>query len=276
MVQTSLLFALAAFTGLMEASPIRRATTSGKRGIAFPKAFNGQQGSSFTHAFAGQASKISWMYDWEAVIDGEPIQGLEYVPLLHSNQQWCTEGWTQNVANARSKYDVKSVLSFNEPDQVGGGGTGMDVNAAVAAHKQYIQPLASQGLKIGSPSVTNGGEENKGISYLQKFMNGCSDCNIDFVVAHYYGTDNADEFKNYLTKFHQTFNKPVWVTEFGVNPGQGDAAAFLKAVLPWLDSQDWIQRYAYHMAAPDVDGKSYLVNAAGNGLTAAGQAYASA
>jgi hypothetical protein len=118
MVQTSLLFALAAFTGLMEASPIRR-STSGKRGIAFPKAFNGQQGSQFTHAFAGQQSKISWMYDWEAVIDGEPINGLEYVPLLHSNQQWCTEGWTQNVANARAKYNVQSVLSFNEPDQVG-------------------------------------------------------------------------------------------------------------------------------------------------------------
>jgi hypothetical protein len=117
MVQSSLLFALASITGLMDASPIRRAS-SGKRGIAFPKQFNGQAGSAFTHAFNGQSS-ITWMYDWEAVIDGTPLQGLEYVPLLHSNQQWCTEGWTQNVANARSKYDVKYVLSFNEPDQTG-------------------------------------------------------------------------------------------------------------------------------------------------------------
>jgi hypothetical protein len=117
MVQSFLLFALAAFTGLMEASPVRRAP-SGKRGIAFPKQFKGQAGSAFTHAFNGQSS-ITWMYDWEAVIDGTPIQGLEYVPLLHSNQQWCTEGWSQNVATARSKYDVKYVLSFNEPDQNG-------------------------------------------------------------------------------------------------------------------------------------------------------------
>jgi hypothetical protein len=117
MVQSSLLFALAAYTGLMEASPIRRAP-SGKRGLAFPKQFNGQAGSTFTQAFNGQSS-ISWMYDWEAVIDGTPMQGLEYVPLLHSNEQWCTEGWTQNVANARSKYNVKYVLSFNEPDQSG-------------------------------------------------------------------------------------------------------------------------------------------------------------
>ncbi|KAH8732804.1 hypothetical protein GQ44DRAFT_601580 [Phaeosphaeriaceae sp. PMI808] len=272
MVQSSLLLALAAFTGLMEASPIQRRAASGKRGLAFPKQFNGQAGSSYTKPFAG--SQVSWMYDWEAVIDGETAQGLEYVPLLHSNQDWCTSGWTQNVANARSKYDVKYVLSFNEPDQVGGGGSNIPVGDAVAAHKKYIQPLAGQGLKIGSPAVTNGGEENKGISYLKQFMAGCSDCQIDFVVTHYYAWANAQDFKNYLTKFHETFNKPVWVTEFGVNPGEGDADAFLKEVLPWLDQTEWIHRYAYHMAAPDVEGKSYLVNAAGNGLTAAGQTYA--
>ncbi|KAH7408449.1 hypothetical protein DE146DRAFT_646239 [Phaeosphaeria sp. MPI-PUGE-AT-0046c] len=274
MVQSSLLLALAAFTGFMEASPIRRAT-GGKRGLAFPKQFNGQAGSSFTHAFAG-SNKISWMYDWEAVIDGEPVSGLEYVPLLHSNQQWCTEGWAQNVANARTKYDVKYVLSINEPDQVGGGGAGIPVDQAVEAHRKYIQPLASQGLKIGSPAVTNAKEANKGINYLKQFMAQCSDCQIDFVVAHYYAWDNVEDFKNYLTEFHNTFNKPVWVTEFGINPGEGDADGFLKKVLPWLDQTEWIQRYAYHMTAPDVEGKTYLVNAGGSGLTAAGNTYASA
>lgn len=273
MVQSTLLFALAAFTGLMEASPIHRRAGAGKRGIAFPKQFNGQAGSQFTHAFEGK-SAISWMYDWEAVIDGEPVGGLEFVPLLHSNQQWCTEGWEQNVKNAQSKYDVKYVLSFNEPDQAGGGGSNIPVDDAVKAHKKYIQPLAGQGLKIGSPAVTNGNEPNKGINYLKQFIAQCSDCQIDFVVAHYYAWANADDFKNYLTKFHETFNKPVWVTEFGVNPGEGDADAFLKEVLPWLDSTEWIGRYAYHMAAPDVEGKSYLVNSAGNGLTKPGQTYA--
>ncbi|KAH5504346.1 hypothetical protein HBI52_160030 [Parastagonospora nodorum] len=64
---------------------------------------NGQPGAAFTQAFNGKDS-ISWMYDWEAVIDSTPRSDLEYVPLLHSNQQWCTEGWEQNVANARAKY----------------------------------------------------------------------------------------------------------------------------------------------------------------------------
>jgi hypothetical protein len=150
----------------------------------------------------------------------------------------------------------------------------MSVGDAVAAHKKYMQPLAGSGLKIGSPAVTNANEANKGINYLKQFMSGCSDCQIDFVVAHYYAWDNVDDFKNYLTKFHDTFKKPVWLTEFGINPGQGDANAFLKKVLPWLDQTEWIHRYAYHMAAPDVEGKSYLVNTAGNGLTSAGNTYA--
>ncbi|EAT88503.2 hypothetical protein SNOG_04743 [Parastagonospora nodorum SN15] len=103
------------------------------------------------------------MYDWEAVIDGTLRSDLEYVPLLHSNQQWCTEGWEQNVANARAKYNVQNILSFNEPDQVGGGGSGMPVDQAIAAHKKFIdQPLRGKGLKIGSPSVTNADEPNTG------------------------------------------------------------------------------------------------------------------
>jgi hypothetical protein len=150
----------------------------------------------------------------------------------------------------------------------------MPVDQAIAAHRQYIQPLAGSGLQIGSPAVTNGNEPNKGIEYLKQFMAGCSDCQIDFVVAHYYAWANVEDFKNYLIKFHQTFNKPVWLTEFGVNPGEGDVNAFLKDALRWMDQTEWIHRYAYHMTAPDVEGKSYLVNAAGNGLTSTGVTYA--
>lgn len=88
MVQSTLLFALAAFAGVMDATPlhghahVHKRSGAGKRGLAFPKQFNGQAGSQWTQPFAG-SSQVTWMYDWEAVIDGTPAQGLEYVPLLH-------------------------------------------------------------------------------------------------------------------------------------------------------------------------------------------------
>jgi hypothetical protein len=108
--------ALAGLSTMIEASPLQP-RGGGKRGLAFPKQHNGVAGSQYTRHFAGK-SKVTWMYDWEAVIDGQAVD-LEYVPLLHSNQNWCTEGWFTNVAAAQQKYRVTSVLSFNEPDQVG-------------------------------------------------------------------------------------------------------------------------------------------------------------
>lgn len=290
-IKSTLFLGLAALSAMTEAAPFKRAS-AGKRGLAFPKQNNGVAGSTYTHAFKGK-DQITWMYDWEAVIDGTPISGLEYVPLLHSNQDWCTSGWSNNVANAQKNYDVSHVLSFNEPDQCGyvqatslfhitalkltnisGGGSCMSVSDAVTAHKKYIQPLAGK-LKIGSPAVTNGDGEAKGINWLKSFMSGCSDCQIDFVVAHYYAWDKAEDFKNYLIKFHKTFNKPVWVTEFGVT--EGNAPAFLKEVMPWMDKQDWIERYAWHMAAPTTGegGLKFLLNESGSGLNEVGTAFAS-
>jgi len=268
MFTSTLLLALAGLSTFTEAFPLKP-RNSGKRGLAFPKQHNGVAGSQYTHAF-GSSNKISWMYDWEAVIDGTPIS-LEYVPLLHSNQQWCTEGWFANVAAAKKQYTVTHALAFNEPDQVGGGGTNMDVGTAVAAYRQYIQPLAEQGLKLGSPAVTNGNEAGKGMNWLKSFVDSCSDCQIDFVVTHYYAWAKAEDFKTYLKTFHTTFGKPVWVTEFGVTEGNADE--FLKEVLPWLDAQDWIERYAYHMVAP-ASGSQFLINSAGTGLSTTGQVYA--
>lgn len=271
-IKSTFFMGLAALAALTEAAPTKRAP-AGKRGIAFPKQHNGVAGSTYTHYFQSYL-QVTWMTNWEAVIDGTPLPGLEYVPLLHSNLEWCTAGWATNVANAQKNYDVKSVLSFNEPDQCGGGGSCMSVMDAVIAHKKFIQPLAGT-LKIGSPAVTNGVGEAKGISWLKSFMTACSDCKIDFVVAHYYAWDKPEDFKAYLIKFHQTFNKPVWVTEFAVN--EGNAPAFLREVLPWMDQQSWIERYAWHMAAPNMgpDGIQFLLNEAGSALNEVGVAFAS-
>lgn len=121
MKSTFFSLALAGLSSMVDASPIsmRSSSAAGKRGLAFPKQYaaTGTAGSTYLSNFKSYP-KITWMYDWEAVIDGEAID-LEYVPLLHSNQAWCTEGWFANVAAAQKKYKVSHILSFNEPDQQG-------------------------------------------------------------------------------------------------------------------------------------------------------------
>jgi hypothetical protein len=63
-------------------------------------------------------------------------------------------------------------------------------------------------------------------------------------------------------------NRPIWITEFGASGSDAEVESFFQAVLPWLDSQPWVERYSYFM-----DGKNSLVNSAGTGLSAIGTAY---
>lgn len=74
-----------------------------------------------------------------------------------------------------------------------------------------------------------------------------------------------------MTDAYNTLNLPIWITEFQCYGDDSQQAAFLNDVIPWLDSQDYVERYAYFGVFPD-----YLLNDAGNALSEAGQAYTSA
>jgi hypothetical protein len=150
----------------------------------------------------------------------------------------------------------------------------MDIDRAVQAHRKFLQPLAGLGLRIGAPAVTYAVGPGKGINWLKEFMARCSDCQIDFVAVHWYAWDNLEDFKRYMQVMHQTFCKPLWITEFGVD--EGDADEFLRHVLPWMDQQAWIQRYAYYLVAPSTAQSQYLIDAPGAGLSSTGRVYATA
>jgi hypothetical protein len=113
------------FTGLFQminTKTVNTQTTGGKRGLAFAKSATnavnqGRPGAEYTQYFAGY-SQITWMYDWEGVIDGRAID-LEYVPMLHDDQKVFTDGWADAVAYAQQHYRTKYILSFNEPDHCG-------------------------------------------------------------------------------------------------------------------------------------------------------------
>ncbi|KAH8692545.1 glycosyl hydrolase catalytic core-domain-containing protein [Phaeosphaeriaceae sp. PMI808] len=260
-----LLYVLIELSLSIHARTIESPTVGGKRGLAFGKGADnpvnlGKPGALYTHYFKGY-SQITWMYDWEGIIDGQAID-LEYVPMLHDDRPVFTNAWADAVARAKQSHYTKYILSFNEPDHCEEGGTCMDTDRAVHAHRKHIQPLATQNLKIGSPAVTSAKGPGKGVSWLKEFLAKCNDCQIDFVVAHWYAWDKLEDFKDYMQVMHATFCMPIWVTEFGVN--QGDTDAFLH----------WIQRYAYYMAAPSTQNSKFLIDAAGTGLSSTGHIYA--
>ena len=167
-------------------------------------------------------------------------------------------------------------MAFNEPDIP--SQANLDVGAAVAGYKQYFGPLQGKGgVKLGSPAVSNGESASKpmGLAYLSSFLGSCGGCQVDFVPVHWYGCDDGcpvandiDAFKKFVTKaVAAAGGRPVWVTEFQ-RKGNGEEE-FVKSVVPWLDSQGGVERYAYFMVQ-----EGSLVQ--GGRPSGVGQAYASA
>jgi endo-1,4-beta-mannosidase len=159
-----------------------------------------------------------------------------------------------------------------------------DVGRTLQSHQQHVQPIADKypEIKVGAPAMTNGEKSENGTSmgvlFLEPFIKGCDErgLRIDFVAAHWYDEWPADPtqqgykldyFKDHLKKIHKAGGeRPVWLTEFGV--WTGDQIDFVNKVMPWLDDQDWIERYAFHYATPGV-----LLNGDVSGLSELGKAY---
>lgn len=228
---------------------------AGKRGLAFNDV-------SKLSAFSS-SSKVSWAYNWGSSTPNLP-NNYEYVPMLWGLGEH-SAGWNRAADKAIASGSTH-LLAFNEPDLA--AQSSLSIPLAVDGYRSLMQPYAGK-AKLGSPAVTNGGAP-MGLTYLQNFISSCSGCTIDFVNIHWYNGGNAQDFKNYVTKAHAAGGgRPVWITEFEASGDVAQQQAFLNEVLPWLDSQDYVERYAYFMAA---DG---ILISSGTTLSPVGQAFAS-
>lgn len=228
--------------------------------------------------------KITWAHCWSALDFSLPPQ-LEFVPTLTDLSAYSTSHWSSDLQRAFSRKTTtpaaktQYVMSFNEPDQHDQEAF-MDPSAAAAAYKQYISPLSSPSIKLGSPSITNGVVPGMGLNYLSSFLSACgTDCPIDFIPVHWYGcpdgacpvSEDAALFKKQITDaMTAAQGKPVWIPEFQRLGDQDGQVEFLREVLPWLDAdeQGQIERYAYFMVA-----EGFLLE--GGGLSRVGEIYVS-
>jgi hypothetical protein len=165
-----------------------------------------------------------------------------------------TSVWKTN-ADAALAAGSTHVMSFNEPDY--SGQANLAVSAAVSGYLEYVQPYASK-AKIGTPAVTNGGSSPSGpmgTDYLGNFTTALTKAKgtYDFCAVHWYDSaTNIDYFKSFMeTAIGKCNGKPVWLTEFGASGSSDEQNTFLETVMPWMDEQDQIERYAYFMVAVD-------------------------
>lgn len=153
---------------------------------------------------------------------------------------------------------------------------------AAAGYKSYLDPFRNT-VKIGMPNVlwNNYNSSSSGGNYSSRtwtkyFLGNCTSCHFDFAAIHYYqdcepadGADGAAWFQSNVTDAYNTLRLPIWVTEFQCYGTETQQIKFLQSVLPWMDAQSFVDRYAYFGTFPEM-----LINEHGTGLSAMGTAYA--
>ncbi|PKX95536.1 glycoside hydrolase family 128 protein [Aspergillus novofumigatus IBT 16806] len=217
-----------------------------------------KRGAAYNDVSAVQAlgsdGSISWAYDWNMLASGTLPSGVEFVPMLWGSKMF--GGWLSAIETALASGSTY-ILGFNEPDNSGQSAIGK--------------------AKLVSPGVTNSGSAGQGLDWMNNFLQSCTDCGISALAVHWYG-NSAEEFKVFVNQAISFASEKglesVWITEFALNndistgASSSESEQFLSEVLPWLDSQPMVARYAYFMCA-----NNYLIS--GSDLTSTGHIYVS-
>lgn len=252
------------------------ATLLASTALGFPhgnlhqKRASGKRGAAYNDAslvsILSDSGAVTWAYNWAYTSGGTLPSNVEFVPMLWGSKMF--GGWPSAIESALAG-GSQYILGFNEPDMP--SQANLPVSEAAAYYKQYITPYADKATLV-TPAVTNGGGA-MGLNYMANFLSECSDCQASVMAIHWYGL-SADDFKSHVISAvnlaQQHGMNEVWITEFALNGASNDqSAAFLEEVLPWLDSQAGVGRYAFFMCS---EGRL----TSGDSLSASGQAYVSA
>lgn len=202
----------------------------------------------------------TWHYNWGN--NGNSTIERENVPM-----SWGKGGADEDsdIEKYRSKYKATHVLAFNESDncndQSGQWGNLCQTDVAVATYKN----LMKTGLRLVSPSC----RENAPFGWLKEFYDKATeqDIRIDVIGVHWYdwggspkNTPSANpenvfkRFKNYLQSVYDLYQLPIWITEFNANKNRTTYVntEFMKLALPYLESLDYVERYAWFQPNSDV------------------------
>ncbi|KAL9126021.1 MAG: hypothetical protein Q9217_004857 [Psora testacea] len=219
-------------------------------------------------------TKVSWLGNWYSAPPPELASSMTFVPQNYGKQSDIDGEWTKNAEKAVAA-GAKYMLSFGEPGTPNDK-LQMNPQQAVELWMEKMEPYAKQGVTIGAPGTLQNTQDFK---WLSEFLDACTQCTIGFIAMHWY--DKADPknvagFKETLAKAADLAKgKPIWLDNFQADGEPEAQQAFLREVVPWLDSQDNIQAYAYvPKDVSDKGGSTGFVDAGGN-LNALGQLYSS-
>ena len=185
---------------------------------------------------------------------------------MYGKKSDLTGEWTTNAKKTIAA-GATHFLGFGEPELP--GDLQMTPQEAVDLWMKELQPYADQ-VKIGAPSVVQ-----TGLDWLAEFLTKCeiAGCKIGFVSVHWFWKSDEQgrkDFKDVIGKaIKLANNRPLWVPNFGCSGDREAQKSFLDEMLPFLDGQKEIERYAFVALDKEV---GFLEQ--GGGLSTLGQFYA--
>lgn len=192
----------------------------------------------------------SWVYDW---LPQEPSNdaGMQWVPMV-PNAASVTPGIISSLTGMQSTGAVQYLLGFNEPDMRAQS----DMTPEQAA--DLWPELESTGLQLGSPAPARPDD-----GWLQSFMALAHQrhLRVNFIALHFYqdftNPDAVTSLRRELIQIHNTYKKPIWITEIGAvniqaagramarTPTSVGAANYLRNLFVMLNALPFVQRYAW-------------------------------
>lgn len=197
------------------------------------------------------ALKCQWFYSWSGTPTDSPPSDIPFIPMVRSRN--ANAGDVARIADKAKEQGTEELLGLNEPDAK--KQDDMTVEQALE-----IWPLLMEtGMRLGSPGCVHPDND-----WMTQFMAGVKerDLRVDFISVHSYGGPNADGFVKRLTKVHELYERPLWITEFAVGDWKAKSVgehmhspeivlAFMEKVLPMLEDLDFLERYAWFPAGTD-------------------------
>ncbi|EPQ55067.1 hypothetical protein GLOTRDRAFT_105905 [Gloeophyllum trabeum ATCC 11539] len=227
---------------------VANVSSAAKSGLAWPN------GDTVNMAQFLGTNKVSWYYTWSPYGISQD-KGLEFVPMLWGLNQ--VHDWTSSINRTMGQNRITTVLGMNEPQQT--GQSNLTAEQGADLWRTYIEPLRSRGIRLGSPATSSA---PSGKVWMHDWLQACNGgCTIDFVALHWYDI-NASNFIQYVEDFHNTFQKPIWVTEWACQNFNNasdqcsaeEITAFLNTTQSWMDNTDWVERYSWFGAMRDMQG----------------------
>ncbi|KAK3935955.1 glycoside hydrolase family 128 protein [Diplogelasinospora grovesii] len=203
--------------------------------------------------FTKPGSKVSWLYNWSP--HPTPRCSLQFIPM-----QWNHVN-IDTLPGLCAQAGAPAVLGFNEPELA--EQSNMSVELAAGEWMRCIEPLRKgQGgraaVRCGSPGISSAPH---GVSWLKAFLAAirAQGGGVDFYALHWYG-ETLGQFYDYIWSTHHQLgaDKPVWITEYAPTNwsvehplDKGHVENFVRESCKYLETLDWVERYAFFGAMRD-------------------------